>query len=68
MAAVYTKGLNDEPGCRLAWVARLNLLSLKSRPPIIAKMRPLVGSIATKAACTTAESRLPLDAPVADRY
>ena len=29
-AAEYTKGLNDEPGWRLAWTARLNLLAKKS--------------------------------------
>ena len=36
-AAANTNGLNAEPGWRLAWVARLNGLSWKLRPPTMAR-------------------------------
>ena len=49
-AAASTIGLNDEPGCRSAWVARLNWLSRKFRPPTIALTEPSRGSMATSAA------------------
>ena len=38
MAAAYTKGLKAEPAWRAPWVARLYLLSSKSRPPTMARM------------------------------
>ena len=49
-AAASTNGLNDEPGCRSPWTARLNWLSRKLRPPYMASTRPSRGSIATSAA------------------
>ena len=49
-AAANTNGLNAEPDCRLAWVARLKRLSLKSRPPTKAATCPVVGSIDTSEA------------------
>ena len=49
-AVASTIGLNDEPGCRSAWVARLNWLSRKFEPPTIARTAPVRGSIATSAA------------------
>ena len=36
-AVASTIGLNDEPGCRSACVARLNWLSRKFEPPTIAR-------------------------------
>src|SRR5436189_8717 len=48
-AAAYTNGLNDEPGWRSAWTARLKLLSFQSRPPASARIAPVLGSIATTA-------------------
>src|SRR4051812_25547519 len=42
-AAAYTNGLNAEPLCRLACVARLKRLSEKSRPPTIARTAPVAG-------------------------
>ena len=49
-AVASTIGLKDEPGCRSAWVARLNWLSRKFEPPTIARTAPVRGSIATSAA------------------
>ena len=49
-AVARTIGLNDEPGCRSACVARLNWLSRKFDPPTIARTAPVRGSIATSAA------------------
>lgn len=46
-AAVYTIGLKVEPACRTAWTARLNLLSLKSRPPTMARSLPVRASSTT---------------------
>ena len=46
------KGLKLEPGCRQAWVTWLNLFALKSKPPARARMEPLAGSSATRAAST----------------
>ena len=46
-AVTSTKVLNEDPGCLLPCVARLNWLSLsKLSPPIIARTAPLSGSIA----------------------
>ena len=47
-AALQTKGLNVDPGWRLAWVARLKW---ESRPPIIARTAPVLTSIKTNAPC-----------------
>ena len=52
-AAEYTNGLNDEPGWRSAWVARLKLLRKKSKPPFSATIAPSNGSIDTNAPCTS---------------
>ena len=49
-ALARTIGLNDEPGCRSACVARLNWLRRKFVPPNIALTAPVLGSIATSAA------------------
>src|SRR2546428_12072808 len=49
IAAAYTNGLKVEPGWRIAWVARLDLESAKSRPPTMARTYPLLVSIATRA-------------------
>ena len=46
-AAAKTKGLNAEPACRRAWKARLNRLSLKSRPPTSARTSPVSTSSTT---------------------
>ena len=48
-AAEYTNGLKVDPGCRIAWVARLYFESSKSRPPIMARMYPVFASRATSA-------------------
>src|SRR5205085_10038023 len=45
-------GLNDDPGCRQAWKARLNSLYSKSYPPIIASTYPLFGSMLIIAPCS----------------
>ncbi len=50
-AAAKTNGLNAEPGCRFAFVARLNGVRRKSRPPTSASTSPVCGSMATRAAC-----------------
>jgi hypothetical protein len=50
-AVVYTYGLNDEPTCRSACVARLNCDSAKSRPPTIASTSPFALSTAIIDAC-----------------
>ena len=42
-------GLNDEPGWRRAWVARLYWLRSKENPPTQAKTSPERGSMDTKA-------------------
>jgi hypothetical protein len=52
-AAEYIKGLNDEPGWRAAWVARLNLLIEKSKPPERLVMAPSLGSTETTAPCAS---------------
>jgi hypothetical protein len=65
-AAAYTNGLNAEPDCRFACTARLNELSLKSRPPTMARTWPVAGSIATSAACRY-WGRSPLTAGCAPR-
>ena len=39
-ADIYTKGLNADPGCLLAWVALLNSLVLKLKPPVKANTLP----------------------------
>ncbi len=49
-AATRTNGLNALPACRRACVARLNSLRAKLLPPTIARIAPLLGSIATSAA------------------
>ena len=36
IAVAYTNGLNDEPGWRIAWVARLNSLWSYEKPPTMA--------------------------------
>jgi hypothetical protein len=46
-AVAYTNGLNDEPGWRIAWVARSNWLWSNEKPPTSASTRPVSGSIAT---------------------
>jgi hypothetical protein len=50
-AAAKMIGLNAEPACRRAWVARLKLLARKSRPPTRASTSPRTGSMATKLPC-----------------
>ena len=47
------KGLNEEPGWRQACVTWLNLLRLKSKPPIRARTAPSAGSSETKPASTS---------------
>src|SRR5256885_14675170 len=49
-AVASTNGLNDEPGCRSPWTARLNWLLRELLPPIIASTLPSRGSTATSAA------------------
>ena len=49
-AVAYTIGLNEEPGCRIAWVARLNWRWSEEKPPTMASTRPVDGSITTMAA------------------
>ena len=49
-AAAKSSGLNAEPGWRRLRQARLNCEVRKSRPPTIARMSPVRGSIATSAA------------------
>src|ERR687886_669884 len=49
-ASARTKGLNELPACRWAWVARLNLTLSKSDPPTIALTAPVAGSTETRAA------------------
>ncbi len=46
-------GLKDEPGCRNACVARLNLLVAKSKPPVRLLIAPSNGSTATTAPCAS---------------
>ena len=46
-------GLKLEPGWRQAWVTRLNLFRLKSKPPTIARIAPSPVSADTNAACTS---------------
>src|SRR5207302_6675408 len=53
----YTIGLNDDPGCRYACVARLNWLWSKENPPTIASTRPVQGSITTIAPETSGNWR-----------
>jgi len=55
-AVARTIGLNDEPGCRSAWVARLNWLRRKLVPPNITRTAPVLGSIATSAAAGPSSS------------
>ena len=50
-AAKYTNGLIVLPIWRIAWVARLNELSAKLRPPDIANTRPVYGFITIIAPC-----------------
>lgn len=50
MAAANVNGLKADPACRRAWVARLNLAVSKSRPPTMARISPVAGSMATRAA------------------
>ncbi len=45
-------GLKAEPTCRMAWVARLNLLRSKSYPPTMALTAPVFTSMARKAPST----------------
>ena len=52
IAVAYTNGLNTDPGCRMAWVARLNSESPKSRPPTIARTSPVAASSAMNIPCT----------------
>src|SRR5215203_1484611 len=40
-AAAYTNGLKVDPGCRCAWVARLNEEPRESKPPCIANICPV---------------------------
>src|SRR5678816_2959943 len=47
------KGLNDDPGCRHAWVTWLNLLRLKSKPPTSARTAPSCASSEMKADSTS---------------
>jgi len=49
MAAEYTMGLNDDPGWRKDWVARLNWLFSKEKPPTQARTSPGRGSMDTMA-------------------
>ena len=51
IAALYTIGLKLEPGCRIAWVIRLNFESPKSRPPTMARMLPVFASITSAPPC-----------------
>ena len=44
------KGLNDDPGWRIAWVTWLNLLRSYSNPPVSARIAPSRGEIARNAA------------------
>jgi hypothetical protein len=46
-------GLKLDPGWRQAWVTRLNLLRLKSKPPTSAMMAPSFGFSETSAASTS---------------
>ncbi|MNM92584.1 hypothetical protein D3C81_1049220 [compost metagenome] len=46
-AAAYTNGLKLEPGWRRAWVARLNLLPAKLKPPTSARNAPVSASSET---------------------
>lgn len=50
MAVMKVNGLAALPVWRRACVARLNFTRVKSRPPTMALMAPVVGSIATSAA------------------
>ncbi len=50
-AAANTKGLKADPDCRFACTARLKRLSLKSRPPTMARTCPVAGSSDTSAPC-----------------
>ena len=52
-AAEYKNGLKLDPGWRQAWVTWLNGWRVKSKPPTSARTRPLTGSSATNAACTS---------------
>src|SRR5690606_975621 len=47
----YRKGLKLDPGWRRAWVARLNLLAAKLKPPTSARRAPSSGSSETSADC-----------------
>ena len=49
-AVASTKGLNEEPGCRSPWTARLNWLWRKLSPPYIARISPVRGRTAASAA------------------
>src|SRR5712671_7307721 len=46
-AAEYTNGLNVDPGGRRDWVTRFHFESLKSRPPTMARMLPVLASSAS---------------------
>ena len=49
-AVASTNGLNDDPGWRSPCTARLNWLWRKLSPPYIARISPVLGRTATRAA------------------
>ena len=55
--------MNAEPGWRRLRVARLNCETRKSRPPTSARISPLRGSMATRAACRLRVGETPRDHP-----
>jgi hypothetical protein len=52
-----------EPGWRTAWVARLSWLSGYEKPPVMARMRPVLFSRTTTVPCTTGRTRNSARAP-----
>src|ERR1700674_748873 len=52
IAARETKGLNVDPACRRAWVARLNFDWVQSYPPTIARIAPVEFSRMRRAPCS----------------